>query len=268
MEDFPAIAINDCQRGNLYQDGVKQFAREVGMGRGRGASMSASAVLFLWSTSIGKKAVMAVTGFILFGFVIGHMLGNLKIFQGEEKFNAYAVWLREVGSPALGHEQFLWLARMILLTATVLHIVVAVQLTQMCYAARPVSYGRRKMIQTTYASRTMRWGGVIITLFVIYHILHFTLGVVGFAPGQYLPMSVYRNVVNGFSVWYVSAFYIAAMIVLGLHLYHGVWSIFQTLGLNNARANRLYRTLATVGSLVVVLGNISVPIAVLIGRVR
>jgi len=229
--------------------------------------MSASAVL-IWRTSIGKKAVMAVTGFILVGFVIGHMLGNLKIFQGEEKFNAYALWLREVGSPALGHEQFLWLARLILLTATVLHIVAATQLTQMSYTARPVGYGRKKAIQATYASRTMRWGGVIITLFVIYHILHFTLGAVGFAPGQYQPMSVYRNVVAGFSVWYVSTFYIAAMIALGLHMYHGVWSMFQTLGVNSASADDPYRALASVSSLAVVIGNISVPVGVLTGLVR
>ncbi len=211
---------------------------------------------------------MAVTGFILVGFVVGHMLGNLKIFQGEEKFNAYAVWLREVGSPAVGHEQFLWLARLILVSAIVLHVVAAVQLTQMSYAARPVSYGRWAAVQATYASRTMRWGGVIITLFVIYHILHFTFGAVGYAPGQYRPMSVYRNVVIGFSVWYVSAFYIAAMVALALHMYHGVWSMLHTLGLNNARANRLYRALATVSSLMVVLGNISVPLAVLTGLVR
>ncbi len=230
--------------------------------------MSASAVVTLWKTSIGKKAVMAVTGFILVGFVIGHMLGNLKVYQGEEKFNTYAAWLREVGSPALGHEQFLWLARLILLTATVLHIVAAVQLTQMSYAARPVDYGQWKAIQATYASRTMRWGGAIITLFVTYHILHFTLGAVGFAPGQYKHMSVYRNVVIGFSVWYVSAFYIAAMVALGFHLYHGVWSMFQTLGLNTENASRLYRALATVSSVVVVLGNISVPTAVLAGLVK
>ena len=211
---------------------------------------------------------MAVTGFILVGFVIGHMLGNLKIFQGEEKFNAYAVWLREVGSPAVGHAQFLWLARLILVSATVLHVVAAVQLTQMSYAARPVSYGRWEAVQATYASRTMRWGGVIITLFVIYHLLHFTFGAVGYAPGQYRPMSVYRNIVIGFSVWYVSAFYIAAMVALGLHMYHGVWSMLHTLGLDTASANRLYRALATVSSLVVVLGNISVPVAVLTGLVR
>lgn len=230
--------------------------------------MSASTVRFLWSTSIGKKAVMAVTGVILVGFVIGHMLGNLKVYQGEEKFNAYAVWLREMGSPAVGHEQVLWLARLMLLTATVLHIVAAVQLTRMSYTARPVRYQRKQAIQATYASRTMRWGGVIITLFVIYHILHFTLGAVGFKPGQYQPVSVYRNVVNGFSVWYVSAFYIAAMVALGFHMYHGVWSMFQTLGVNSVGADRFYQTLATVSSLAVVLGNISVPAAVLTGFVR
>jgi succinate dehydrogenase / fumarate reductase cytochrome b subunit len=231
--------------------------------------MSADAVALAWSTSIGKKAVMAVTGFILVGYVIGHMLGNLKVYQGEAKFNAYAVWLREVGTPAVGHEQLLWLARLILVTAAVLHIVAAVQLTQMSYAARPIAYGRRKAIHTTYAARTMRWGGLIITLFVVYHILHFTLGVVGFAPGQYRPMSVYRNVVHGFSVWYVSAFYIGAMVVLGLHLYHGVWSMFQTLGVNTTPGTgRFYRALAAVTTAGVVAGNISVPIAVLAGLVK
>jgi succinate dehydrogenase / fumarate reductase cytochrome b subunit len=229
---------------------------------------SASAAVTLWSTSIGKKAVMAATGFILIGFVIGHMLGNLKLYQGEEKFNNYATFLREVGAPVLGNSQFLWAARLILLTATVLHIVAAVQLRRMSYAARPVSYERREAVESTYASRTMRWSGVIITLFVVYHILHFTFGVVGYGPGQYQPMSVYRNVVNGFSVWYVAAFYIAAMVALGLHMYHGVWSMFQTLGLNNARADRFYRALATALSLAVVLGNVSFPVAVLAGFVR
>src|SRR5213594_1423829 len=130
----------------------------------------------LWSTSIGKKAVMAVTGLILVGFVIGHMLGNLKVFQGEAKFNAYAAWLREVGSPALGHEQLLWLARLILLVAAVLHVAAAAQLAQQSYVARPVPYRRKRALQATFASRTMRWGGVALGLFVIYHILHFTLG--------------------------------------------------------------------------------------------
>jgi succinate dehydrogenase / fumarate reductase, cytochrome b subunit len=227
-----------------------------------------SAVLTMWGTSVGKKAVMAVTGVILIGFVIGHMLGNLKIYGGEEKFNAYAVWLREMGSPAFGHEQLLWVIRLVLLGATVLHIVAAVQLTHQSYTARPVRYARQDAIASTYASRTMRWGGAILLLFVVYHLLHFTFGVVGYAPGQYRSLSVYRNVVTGFQVWYVSAFYIIAMVALGLHMYHGVWSMFQTLGMNNAGADRFYRALATIASLAVVLGNISVPLAVLAGVVR
>ena len=230
--------------------------------------MSASAVVTLWSTSVGKKAVMAVTGFILIGFVIFHMLGNLKLYQGEEKFNDYATFLREVGAPLLGSNQFLWAARLVLLAATVLHIGAAAQLTKMSYAARPVSYRQREAIQSTYASRTMRWSGVIITLFVIYHVLHFTFGAVGYAPGHFPPTSVYRNVVNGFSVWYVSAFYSAAMVALGLHVYHGVWSMFQTLGVNHVTTDRLYRMLATVSSLAVVAGNISFPVAVLAGLLR
>jgi succinate dehydrogenase / fumarate reductase cytochrome b subunit len=230
--------------------------------------MSASAVVTLWSTSVGKKAVMAVTGSILIGFVIFHMLGNLKLYQGEEKFNNYATFLRQVGAPVLGSNQFLWAARLILLAATVLHIGAAAQLTKMSYAARPVSYRQREAIQSTYASRTMRWSGVIITLFVIYHVLHFTFGAVGYAPRQFQPTSVYRNVVNGFSVWYVSAFYIAAMVALGLHVYHGVWSMFQTLGVNQVTTDRLYRMLATVSSLAVVAGNISFPVAVLTGLLR
>src|SRR2546427_11102758 len=121
----------------------------------------------LWSTSIGKKAVMAVTGLILVGFVIGHMGGNLKVFQGEAKFNAYAAWLREIGSPAIGHAQGLWLARLILLTATALHIVAAVQLTRMSYVARPVSYERKEAIGSTDGSRTIGWGGLVISLFLV-----------------------------------------------------------------------------------------------------
>jgi succinate dehydrogenase cytochrome b subunit len=230
--------------------------------------MGTTLALALWSTSIGKKAVMAITGLILVIYVIGHMAGNLKVYQGEEKFNAYAVWLREIGSPALGHEQFLWLARLVLLAAVVLHITAAVQLTRTSQAARPVPYRRRAYLEAGYAARTMRWGGVILALFVVYHLLHFTFGVVGYGPGQFRPLSVYRNVVNGFQVWYVSAFYVAAMVALGLHLYHGLWSTFQTLGVADIRGSGFYRGLAGVVALAVLVGNISVPIAVLAGLIR
>ncbi len=229
--------------------------------------MSASAVLVLWSTSVGKKVVMAVTGVVLVGFVVLHMAGNLKIYFGEEAFNAYAAFLRAMGAPLLMHEQALWTLRIVLLAAIVLHVWAAAELSQRSWSARPVAYRRKEDVQATYASRTMRWGGVIILLFVVYHLLHFTAGVVGFAPGQFQPTSVYRNVVLGFSVWYVSAFYILAQLALGLHMYHGVWSLFQTLGLG-ARTNGFYRALAAVLSVVVVVGNVSIPVAVLAGWVR
>jgi succinate dehydrogenase / fumarate reductase cytochrome b subunit len=225
-------------------------------------------MLTLWRSTIGKKAVMAVTGVVLVGFVLAHMAGNLKIYQGEAKFNTYALWLREMGAPLFGPSQALWVARLVLLAAVLLHVVAAVQLTRLSRAARPVAYARRQALAATYASRTMRWGGVIIALFVVYHLLHFTLGAVGYAPGEFEHLSVYRNVVRGFSVWYVSAFYVAAMAALGLHLHHGVWSLVQTLGAARATQGRGCRVLAAAIAWVVVLGNVSVPLAVLAGLVR
>src|SRR3990172_6652235 len=146
-----------------------------------------SAVAALWSTSIGKKAVMAVTGIVLVGFVILHLAGNLKIYLGAGAFDAYARGLRELGEPILAYGQALWTLRLILLAAVVLH-------TLTSWAARPVAYTEKEAVAATYAARTMRWGGVILVLFVVYHILHFTLGVVGYAPGQFQEASAYRNV--------------------------------------------------------------------------
>jgi succinate dehydrogenase / fumarate reductase, cytochrome b subunit len=232
------------------------------------ASHLASAWLTLWSSSIGKKIVMALTGVVLVGFVVAHMLGNLKIYKGEAAFDAYATWLREMGSPLLGHEQALWIFRVVLLGAVVLHMLAAWQLTRMSWAARPTGYEEKQALEATYASRTMRWGGVIIALFVVYHLLHFTFGVVGYQPGQFRPASVYHNVVVGFSVWYISAFYIVAQILLGLHLSHGIWSMIQTLGVVTARGDYAYRAAGTAIALAVVAGNISVPVAVLLGFVK
>lgn len=228
-------------------------------------------ILTLYRSSVGKKVVMAITGLILLGFVFFHMIGNLKIFQGPEHINAYAGFLREVGAPIFGYEQLLWIARIVLLTSVVLHIVAAVQLTRLDLAGRPVRYAYKKSVQASYASRTMRWGGVIILLFVIYHILHFTLGVVGYPEGGFRhpdpdgAFAVYSNVVNGFKVWPVSLFYILAQIALGFHIYHGAWSMFQTLGLNNRRWNSLLRGFSVVFALAIALGNISIPVAVLAG---
>jgi len=226
--------------------------------------------LTLYRSSIGKKAIMAVTGLIGIGFLVLHMYGNLKIFEGPEYFNEYAAGLRSIGAPIFGHEHLLWLVRLALLAAVGLHVLAAYQLTRMDWSGRPVRYNYKRHVQATYASRTMRWGGVILFLFIIYHLLHFTFGAVGYAPGQYLPedasgFHTYDNVINGFRVWPVTIFYILAMLALGLHLYHGFWSMLQTLGLNNDRANRLLRLLAAAVAIVLVVGFISVPIAVLVG---
>ena len=221
--------------------------------------------LALYRSAVGKKAIMAVTGVALFGFVLVHMLGNLKLYQGPEKLNAYAEWLREVGSPALPHEGVLWIARIVLLGAVALHIASATQLTLMNLKARPLDYKGRSTIQATYASRTMRWGGVIIALFVIYHLAHFTWGSV---HPDFIVGDVYHNVVAGFRVWWVSALYIVAQIALGFHLSHGLWSMFQSMGWSNPRTQRDWRrTFAVVFAVVVAIGNISFPLAVLAGIV-
>ena len=222
----------------------------------------------LWGTMVGKKVVMAVTGIVLVGFVIAHMLGNLKIFLGAQAIDTYAVFLRTMGEPLVPYSLLLWVVRTVLLTCVALHITAAVQLTRMSRAARPHPYETKASIATTYAARAMRWSPVILFLFIVYHLLHMTGGVVGFQPGQFRDLSVYHNVVAGFSVWYVSLFYIVAMVSLCLHLDHGVWSLLQTLGWNNARTTSTFRTLSRVVALAVFVGFISVPVAVLAGWVR
>lgn len=235
-------------------------------------------VTTLYRSSIGKKAIMALTGLIYVGFVVIHMVGNLKIYTGAEHLNAYAGFLREVGDPVVPRETVLWIARIVLLAAITLHITMAVQLTRGELAARPVKYDTKNVVQASLASRTMRWGGVALLLFIIFHILHFTLGVVGYAapgqPGAYMPedpnngYNTYANVVHGFQVVPVSLFYILAMVALALHLYHGSWSMFQTLGLNSTRYNRLWKYLATGIAAAVFLGNVSIPIAVMLGILK
>lgn len=223
-------------------------------------------VMTLYRSSIGKKAIMAVTGFILVGFVFIHMIGNLKMYFGAEDYNAYAEFLRNVGYPLFPHEGLLWIFRLVLITSVVLHIMSATQLTLMSQASRPQDYGNKDVVQPlyVYASRTMRWGGVIIALFITYHLLHFTTGTL---HNSFIPGDVYHNVVMGFRVWWVSLFYMLAMLPLGLHLMHGIWSMFQTLGFNNSRYTRFLRTVALAVTGAIVLGNISFPLAVLMGIV-
>lgn len=220
-------------------------------------------VLSLYRSSVGKKILMAGTGVLFVLFVIGHMLGNLKAFQGAEKFDHYAEFLREAGAPILGHGQLLWIVRAILIAAVVVHVLPALQLWRVSALARPVAYARRLVPEeSTYASRTMRWGGVILLLFVIYHIMHFTVGSV---HPDFVSGAAHRNLVVGLQVWWVAVAYMVAMGALCLHLYHGVWSGLQTLGANHPRYNRYRRPLAVLAAIIVFAGFVSVPVAVLTG---
>ena len=217
------------------------------------------------SSALGKKVVMAISGLVLFGFVLTHMLGNLKLYQGEEKLNAYAAFLREMGTPILPESGALWILRLGLIVAVVAHVVSAYQVTRLSQKARPVSYAQRRAVRATYASRTMRWGGVILLLFIIYHLAHLTWGT---AHPTFEHGEVFANVVSGFRVWWVSAIYCVAQLALGLHLYHGLWSLFQTLGVSVPRGTPDWRrACAAVFALTVTLGNLSFPIAVLSGAV-
>jgi succinate dehydrogenase / fumarate reductase, cytochrome b subunit len=211
-----------------------------------------------WRSTIGKKAVMAATGLVLIAFLISHVASNLTVFQGPEKINAYAAFLRSLG-PAL------WVARAILLIAAVLHIVAAVQLTRAKRVARPDGYAVYRPQISTFASRSMRVGGALLLVFIVYHLLHFTTGTVhpDFRPGD-----VHWNVLRGFRVWWVSAFYLIAMIALGLHLFHGTWSSFRTLGLSRASDDPMQRRAATVLAIALWLGFSAIPLAVLAGVLR
>ncbi|HEX3469781.1 MAG TPA: succinate dehydrogenase cytochrome b subunit [Silvibacterium sp.] len=213
-----------------------------------------------WQSTNGKKIVMAVTGAILFAFVIGHMLGNLQVFEGPEKLNAYSHFLHSVG-------ELLWPVRIVLLAAVALHITATVQLALRNKKARPVGYSRKEAINSSYASRTMYWSGPIVLAFIIFHLLHFTGGIIH-PQATFVEGDVYGNVVAGFQVWWVSVWYIFAVSLLGLHLRHGIWSMFQSVGLNHPRYTPLLKSAAIWIAVVIVLGYISIPISVLLGLVK
>jgi succinate dehydrogenase cytochrome b subunit len=212
-----------------------------------------------WDSSVGKKVVMGTTGLVLIGFVILHMAGNLQFFSGAERFNAY--------SHLLQHDliELTWLMRMGLLVAVVLHVTAAVQLTRRNWAARPDKYARREPQVSTYAARTLRWGGAYLLVFIPYHLLHFTTGTVHPA---FVKDGAYGNVVIGFQVMWVGLFYLGAMLFLALHLYHGTWAAFRTLGLARPSADPLHRRLALAVAIVVPLGFSLLPLSVMLGLVR
>ena len=210
-----------------------------------------------YQSTIGKKVVMAVTGVILFGFVVSHLLGNLQFYLGHETMDHYAVALRAL--PAV-----LWGARSVLLIAVILHITASIQLTQLKNAARPVNYVKKKDVQASLASRTMMWSGPIVAIFVVFHLLHLTWGAV---HPNFQELRPFENMVSGFRVIPVAIFYIVAVSMLGLHLYHGLWSMFQTVGMNHPRYTPMLKKFAVYTSVLLTLGFISIPIAVLAGVV-
>jgi len=236
-------------------------------------------ILDFYRSAMGKKAVMAVTGIILVGFVFGHMAGNLKLYQHdvtvadphtgqmvtEKKIDVYAEGLREIGHPFFGHSELLWLIRGILILAAALHVLSGVQLTLHNRRARPDRYAMETPQASTWASRTMIWTGLLLLAFITYHLMHLTFGNVhpDFQPGE-----VFHNVVSGLRVPWVAGFYVLAQLALGLHLYHGVWSLFQTLGWSGPRLDVLRHRLAVAVAVIVTVGNLSFPVAVLSGLVK
>ncbi|MFF2924865.1 succinate dehydrogenase cytochrome b subunit [Streptomyces celluloflavus] len=217
----------------------------------------------LWRSTVGKKTAMAVSGIVMLLYLVAHMLGNLKIFFGALDFNGYAAWLRTIGEPFLHHEWFLWIVRVVLVVAVVTHAVAAYQLSRRDTAARPTAYSHRRR-RASYATRTMRWGGVILGLFIVWHILDLTTLTVNPRAESGHP---YENAVASFSTWYSATIYLVAMLALGLHIRHGFWSAAQTLGANRPGLDRPLKGLANGLAALLTLGFIAVPVSVLTGVV-
>jgi succinate dehydrogenase / fumarate reductase, cytochrome b subunit len=207
-----------------------------------------------WSSTVGKKIVMAVSGLIMVGFVILHMAGNLQLFEGSERLNTYSAFLH---GPA---NEVLWIVRVVLLIAVVAHVVAAYQLTVLDRAARPVPYAKRELQAATIGSRTMRVGGIVLAVFIVLHVMHFTT--LTLQPAPLTEGDVYGNVIASFQIWWVTVLYVIAMIALGLHLYHGAWSSVRTLGFERGRLDPFHRPVAIALALIVWAGFTLVPVAV------
>ena len=215
------------------------------------------------TNSVAKKAIMAVSGIILTLYLIVHMIGNLKAFSGAEAFNSYSGWIRTVGNPAVPGETTLWVIRIVLLVAVVAHFWAAISLWRQAKRARPKGYVTKKAMAQSYASRTMRWGGVIIAAFVIWHLLDLTWGTVNSAGDS----GPYDKLVASFSNPVSTAFYAIAVILVGMHLRHGIWSATQTLGQSNRRREVTVNYAATAIATVLTLGFLLVPFSVLFGLI-
>ncbi|BCB75431.1 succinate dehydrogenase cytochrome b subunit [Phytohabitans flavus] len=217
-------------------------------------------------STVGQKTLMAVSGILLVLFLVAHMIGNLKVFVGAGSFDHYAHWLRAIGAPLLPHSGYLWIQRAVLTAALVAHVWAATALALRARAARPVGYAHRRPVQGSYAARTMRWGGVIILLFAIYHVLDLTTGHLNPVGDRAHP---YGNVVADFAPerWYVTLFYTLAVLAVGFHLRHGLFSAVRTLGQRTAAGEQRARLVALLASVGLCAGYLSVPFAVMVGLV-
>ena len=209
---------------------------------------------------VGKKVVMGVTGLIGIGFVILHSLGNLLIFQGSTALNSYSHFLKSSA-------ELLWVLRAVLLVAVTLHVIAAVQLTRQSRAARPIGYVKHETQVATIASRTMRWGGALLLVFIVFHILHFTTGTIRPA-GVFSHEDVYANVVSSFRIWWVTLFYVVSMIALGFHLFHGAWSSVRSIGVSQPSPRPMHRKISLLIAVLVWAAFTAVPVAVFAGLVR
>jgi succinate dehydrogenase / fumarate reductase cytochrome b subunit len=215
------------------------------------------------TNSVFKKVVMAVSGIVMLLYLVAHVVGNLKVFTGAEAFNSYSEWIRTVGEPAVPHQTVLTIVRIVLLVAVIAHFWAAVSLWRQAKRARPNGYVTKKAVAQSYASRTMRWGGVIVGLFIIWHILDLTTGTVN-PDGDATP---YDRLVASFSNPFSTAFYVLALVLLGMHLRHGIWSATQTLGQSNRRRERTVNAFAIGFSTLLIAGFLLVPLSVLFGLV-
>jgi len=213
-----------------------------------------------YASMVGKKVVMGVTGLIGIGFVVLHSLGNLLVFRGAAAINSYSHFLKSTG-------ELLWALRIVLIVAVVLHVIAAVQLTRQSRAARPIGYTKRESQVATISSRTMRWGGALLLVFIVLHILHFTTGTIRPA-GVFSSEDVYANVTYSFRIWWVALFYVVAMIALGLHLFHGAWSSVRSIGVSPPSPQPLHRKISLAIAIVVWAAFTAIPVAVFFGLVR
>lgn len=225
------------------------------------ATATTSKNLSFGDTTVGKKALLAVSGAVLFGFVLQHMLGNLQVFLGPEVYNHYAESVKS-------NAALVWSVRTILLVALVTHVVLVLQLYARSLAARPVAYRVKKNIATSYAAATMKYSGPALLLYILFHLAHFTAPGLSLGDHQFSPIDVYGNFVASFQLPWVTLLYVTANLLLGMHLFHGAYSLLQSLGLNHPRYNNRARLAARGFAILITAGNVIMPLSVLFGIIR